>query len=350
MLGPSYIADFSSRGPTQDGRSVPHVVAPGKYMLSAASRPDIVGECDATGNVPSPGEGSGGLVSMAGTSMSAPVVSGMAALIRQYFEEGYYPAGRKGEGTAFGPSAAVVKAVIINGAQVNMNGVDNIGRVTGVAPYDNTMGFGRVDLLTSLYLDGWSYVQVKVWDESLQIGIQEEKAYVIKIDKSGGCAFPDLSVTLVWVERASVVGCARCVLNDLDLTVTRSGDGTVYHPNGLTSPDRINNAERVVVTGASDGEEFVATVRAHNLDDDVQKFALVSTGCFGGTISALSDSVDVFDDDDPPMSRTRIFLIVVCSVVAVIIVAILGTYCFQMAKDRKANQGGGGGGGTVLTE
>jgi len=40
------LADFSSRGPTADGRRKPDVVAPGMGILSAAARNGQTGECD----------------------------------------------------------------------------------------------------------------------------------------------------------------------------------------------------------------------------------------------------------------------------------------------------------------
>ena len=33
MLGPSYIAGFSSKGPTADGRAKPDIIAPGKNFI-----------------------------------------------------------------------------------------------------------------------------------------------------------------------------------------------------------------------------------------------------------------------------------------------------------------------------
>ncbi len=70
------IAPFSSRGPTRDGRIRPHVVAPGYYVCSA----------NASFSLPSEGvscrEGSY-YIPLAGTSMSAPVVTGLVALYLQ---------------------------------------------------------------------------------------------------------------------------------------------------------------------------------------------------------------------------------------------------------------------------
>src|SRR5260370_42374079 len=63
-----------------------------------------------------------------GTSMSTPVLSGDALLVRQYFEDGFGPGGNQGDVTGFAtgtrhssagfnPSAALVKALLATSAQ-----------------------------------------------------------------------------------------------------------------------------------------------------------------------------------------------------------------------------------------
>ena len=46
VLGKDYLAYFSSRGPTFDGRTKPEVLAPGYFIQSASSQEAIIGECD----------------------------------------------------------------------------------------------------------------------------------------------------------------------------------------------------------------------------------------------------------------------------------------------------------------
>jgi len=116
------IADFSSRGPCDDGRMKPTLVAPGYFLYSSA------------------GAATNTYLGMAGTSMSNPCIAGNAALVREYFARGFYPTGDSvvGNQWTFIP-AAVVKAMLINGASPQMDGF--------TVP-DNNIGWGRVSLTT----------------------------------------------------------------------------------------------------------------------------------------------------------------------------------------------------------
>ncbi len=49
--------------------------------------------------------------------MSAPLVAGGAALVRQYFLNGFYPSGKANASATYAPSGALLKAVLLGGAQ-----------------------------------------------------------------------------------------------------------------------------------------------------------------------------------------------------------------------------------------
>lgn len=187
MLGPGYLAEFSSRGPTQDGRRKPDIVAPGMYIQSARARPDTQGECD----------DSEGLVFKSGTSMATPLVSGTAALIRQYFEEGWHASGEANPSEGFSPRASLVKAVIVNGA-VELQGLqdDQTGHVTELAAYDMNQGFGRVNLLKSLPIAGKNDIK-GVFINSRNISTGGTHKFDVLISHDNSCSEP-LSVSLVW--------------------------------------------------------------------------------------------------------------------------------------------------------
>jgi hypothetical protein len=49
--------------------------------------------------------------------MAAPVCAGAAALVRQYFMNGYYARGMRNASAGFAPSGALIKAMLINSAK-----------------------------------------------------------------------------------------------------------------------------------------------------------------------------------------------------------------------------------------
>lgn len=120
---PDSVADFSSRGPTKDGRIKPDVVAPGTWILSvrAAQAPDdsFWGSFDDN------------YAFMGGTSMATPLTAGGAALVREWLA--------KARNIAT-PSGALMKAILINGAT----------QLPGAAIPNNENGHGRVDLKNTL--------------------------------------------------------------------------------------------------------------------------------------------------------------------------------------------------------
>jgi hypothetical protein len=293
LAGSNYIADFSGKGMTGDGRIAPDIVAPGKFLLAAGAQPDVVGECDPeNGELPEIGYNTvlEGLKYDAGTSMATPVVSGAAALVIQYFQDGFYPGGERYSGPSVSPSNALIKAVLMNGAQTaDIEGVDNLNLgITKVQAYDGNAGFGRIDMLTSLYIKGKSFVQAQIWDRQT-INDGETMTFTVTIDRSNGCDFGAFAATLVWFEPASATYCNKCLLNDLDLYVTKNGDDLKYYPNGKSTKDSVNPVERVTLeSGIADGDVLTLTVDAANLSTESQKFALVATGCFGGEASDYS--------------------------------------------------------------
>lgn len=161
-----------------------------------------------------------------------------------------------------------------------------------------------------------------------------EHTYNVTIDKSGGCGYPELRATLVWTEPGSQSGCKFCLINDLDLTVTKvDGNGMVmetYYPNGKNGRDTTNNAERAIVGNTKDGDQFVVTVSGTNLESDQQKYAVVMSGCFGGS-AVSSAGGNAFEDDDSN-DRRKFILIGVGAGVAAILVFI---FCICCCKRRK---------------
>ena len=150
---PEQVADFSSRGPTVDGRLKPDVVAPGAVIYSARSRTpnlDIASAPWYIGPIPIPklrkyDYNRIGISTddhwwfMNGTSMACPHVAGCCAVLRKAY----------GDVKGQWPSAAMVKALLVNGAvDLSIKGTDP-ARHGGPAP-NGVQGFGRVDIARSL--------------------------------------------------------------------------------------------------------------------------------------------------------------------------------------------------------
>lgn len=135
------IAAFSSFGPATDGRIKPDIVCPGELVSASSSDSDPTNPTD-TCNV---GRKSG-------TSMATPMVAGHAAIVRQYFMDGFYPSGAATAADAHTPSGPLIKAVMMGGA------CDMKGNTEQYLPLEespsNRQGFGRLCLCSSLKLAG----------------------------------------------------------------------------------------------------------------------------------------------------------------------------------------------------
>ena len=96
--------------------------------------------------------------------MASPGAAGTALLARQYFKEGFYPSGIKGEGIKMPkPSGALIKAVLINSGRKlkEVEGGDSSKE------FDGKQGFGRISLLDSLPLETKNEIALYVTDREL---------------------------------------------------------------------------------------------------------------------------------------------------------------------------------------
>ncbi|MBN2209316.1 MAG: PQQ-binding-like beta-propeller repeat protein, partial [Candidatus Coatesbacteria bacterium] len=258
---PEDMAYFSSKGPCDDGRLKPTVGAPGYYVVSADNDFNISSyNC--------------GTRTMAGTSMSCPTHAGAVALVRQYFVDGYYPTGTANASDGFEPSGALMKAVMVN------SGREMTGSAGGNVP-NNTQGWGRTTLDDTLHFAG---DETPLWVADETTGLQTGQSREYNVRVSAG----RLEVTLVWTDYPAAAYANPCLVNDLDLEVTRNGTtyiGNVYSGGQSTtggSADRLNPVECVQLNAPEAGNYTIA-VHAHNVPEGPQPFALVISGVSGDT-------------------------------------------------------------------
>ena len=189
------MASFSSCGPTADGRIKPEITVPGSSIVSA--RNDLnsgTNNCSTT--------------TMSGTSMATPGAAGLTALIRQYYTDGWYPTGAKNSLNALTPSAALLRATLVNSA-VNMTGATAIP--------GNCQGWGRVLLENALFFTGQTR---KLWISDTAIpfatgSVNEDRAFTFTVGTG-----QSLKATLAWTDFPSTPAATPNINNDLDLIVT----------------------------------------------------------------------------------------------------------------------------------
>lgn len=317
----SQVASFSSRGNVgigiegTFGRFKPDVVAPGAMLVGARSSGWQFNGFDT--NEPF-GKIFAELQSHLqpyrydnGTTFAAANVSGMLALLQQYFES-QSPTPTRGI-----ISPALAKALLINGSRSLTELYD-----IAVQSAANFQGWGLPNLLNSL----------SSYDTNSHSGIDSKKLHLRFVEQSATNAlatgesrtwkvtlttnastFP-LRVTLVWTDPPGNPAVGVKLVNDLDLVVTNTETGAVFYGNNIPvgadfsvpilpvrgqvlPTDTVNNVENIFIGDPSQlGRQFTITVRAHrvnvnavndyllrsrNTNDVVQDFALVVSSDMG---------------------------------------------------------------------
>ncbi|MCO5187553.1 MAG: S8 family serine peptidase [Anaerolineae bacterium] len=225
-------ADFSSMGPTQDGRIKPEVVAPGYSIISTCMDDTYCG--------------------FNGTSMSTPAAAGALALLKQYTQE-------------FRPnlpplSAAAQRALIIHGAaDVPPAGPDY---ATGFGVVNVPAAVAAVDYLTEAVIDDGD--------------VTDYFFYTLDVDA-------ELKITLLWADTPADPMAEQALVNDLDLELI-APDGTVYLPYVLDPEtpdatatqgvDHTNIVEQVYVASPQIGL-WTARISAGSVPSGSQSYAVV---------------------------------------------------------------------------
>jgi hypothetical protein len=217
-----------SAGPVGGGdlRHKPDICAPGCNMTTAGKK-----NCN------------GANITNCATSWATPITAGTAALVRQYYLEGWFPTGTKrAEDKIEHPSAALVKATLLN-STVDMQGVNGY-------PSD-LEGWGRVLLTNTLFFAEEGTPKLFVRDIPNATGLHTHESHTYNVAVTDG---RPLKITLVWSDSPALALASRPLVNDLNLIVT-SPDGKTFLGNhigedGISveggSPDNINNVEMVI--------------------------------------------------------------------------------------------------------
>ncbi len=275
------ISDNSAHGPALDGRRIPHLVAPGCSVDSAAS---------ATGY---------GL--MCGTSMASPQVSGAAAVFIEHYRDLHAGAD---------PSAALIKAALVAATQNLVGNTDADGVTLGNRP-DNKQGWGRLraDRMLS------PGVAVLYYDQDTETFDNTGESWILNVSPEDPAE--PVQVVLVYTDAPGhgTGGSTPAWNNDLDLRVESGGDiyrGNVFGANGFSitggSADSRNNIEVISMDAATAAGGLAIEVVASNVNSNAlpnsgdatdQDFALVCVNCSAGPAFGMAAAPAIRDRCGP---------------------------------------------------
>ena len=256
------VSNNSAHGPALDGRFLPQMVAPGKWVDST-----YPGDHHQTNT---------------GTSMAAPHVAGAVALFVEKYRASAFAQGGPD------PSPALIKAAFLPVA-IDLEGNTDADGVLLGHRFDAKQGWGRMDLRAVLdpdtpvmYFDNPRVLEITgdQWRANLQVA---DPAHPLKM-------------MLVWTDAPGhgLGGATPAWNNDLDLKVTYNAStysGNLLGMDGWSTPGTVteirNNSEGVLIGPTATGD-FKITVSGSNLSSDGipgnnsptdQDFAIVCYNC-----------------------------------------------------------------------
>lgn len=265
MNGGAQIAGFSGFGPTDDGRIKPDIMANGTNVTSLGDFGVPPGGGQATDNIQ---QTDNGTWVTQGTSMSAPAVTGIVALMAEEFANQGQPL----------PLAAGIKAILVQTAQ----DVANIGQATP-GP-DFATGWGIADAQAAIDLlrlpGGPGYAEGTLTATGSAGGW--ERPFVVPP------GLDEMQVTLAWSDLPGTpTGIGSELVNDLDLRLLPPGGDPARQPWTLNpanptqaalrngGDDATNNVEQVSVLNPDEGTWRIrVTAKPGSLALGPQQFAV----------------------------------------------------------------------------
>ncbi len=299
------IIGFSSRGPCDDGRIKPDLVAPGTHVSggvfqasAVATGNGVAGACFNAGGVCAgpgvsnfwPTGGQQFYTASSGTSHSTPAIAGAAALIRQRFINA----------SLTPPSPAMTKATLLNSARY-MTGTganDNL--------FSNNQGMGLMNLNNLFdHFNTPTILRDQVSADTFT-ATGQQRVFVGTVSDTS----KPFRITLSWTDVPGPTS-GNAFVNNLDLEVTVNGQtykGNVFTGQFSTTggtADSRNNTESIVLPAGTSGS-FVVTVKATNIAGDGvpnsggtldQDFALVIYNAAQANIPVINSTIAVTAED-----------------------------------------------------
>lgn len=278
---PNSLASFTSRGLTPDGRRKPEVIAPGFWVTSASGFPNSTTDVHCA------------FKGLRGTSMATPAVAGAAAIVREYFLEGYYPSGFKNSPDGFNPSGALIKAMLIQSSR-NVSYIANIqsdGSITisslsqSLFPSED-QGYGRIQLSNVLQFGSASSLSpISLFVIGAVKPVSNSNLYAdfsSQIMSTHSYTFQTASdvsslirITLCWTDYPAVAQSTSILVNKLGLNVTFSHAGKTIT---MTPNDTSGNLLVIDIYNPLPNQLYSIHVRSVSLSRIPQSYALVVSG------------------------------------------------------------------------
>ena len=248
-----------------------------------------------------------------GTSMAAPAVSGVLALLQEFFQS-----------KQFTNSPALMKALVINGAR-SVNGIYDFQVQNTI----NYQGWGMVNLTNSLPAAFTNMTRIVgpplntpvptlMFDQSPTNALATGESRTINVQVASAAKSQPLRVTLVWTDPPGNPAAGVKLVNNLDLVVTNYDDpanplvyfgndiqaganfNAEWYTNGLPNLDLVNNVENIYLSPTL-GTNYSITVIARSVNVNavtahtngiVQDYALVISSGNGQVATGLTLAQD----------------------------------------------------------
>lgn len=275
-----HISSFSSWGPADDGRIKPDITGNGVSLYSCSNSSNLA------------------YLTVSGTSMSSPNVTGSLALLQQHFQNTH-----QGESMR----AATLKALVIHTA-------DEAGAADGP---DYAYGWGLLNAKSAADVITEDTAEP---DIMLELTLSQNVLFIKKVYSAGTAP---IRLTIVWTDPPAASPSDQLnprtpmLVNDLDLRIVRDSDSQEFFPWHLdvenpavaaTQADNtIDNVEQVLVENPQPGNYTITVNHKGSLQHSEQDFSIIISG-LEMTLECLPPSLAVQDTSALPESDVEIMV------------------------------------------